>query len=123
MHHYGALLWCVSLGERIGWPSTLASVYTIALISDQTPEVNVFDAKQLDELTRGVLNALPSGVREVQQDLGKNLRAALQSVFTKLDLVTREEFEVQSAVLLRTREKLTALEARVAELEKLSGKE
>lgn len=123
MHHYGALLWCVSLGEPIGWPSTLASVYTIALISDQTPEVNVFDAKQLDELTRGVLNALPSGVREVQQDLGKNLRAALQSVFTKLDLVTREEFEVQSAVLLRTREKLTALEARVAELEKLSGKE
>lgn len=83
----------------------------------------MFDTKQLDELTRGVLNALPTGVREMQEDVEKNLRAALQSVFAKLDLVTREEFEVQSAVLLRTREKLTALEARVAELEKLSGKE
>lgn len=83
----------------------------------------MFDTKQLDELTRGVLNALPTGMREMQQDVEKNLRAALQSVFAKLDLVTREEFEVQSAVLLRTREKLTALEARVAELEKLSGKE
>jgi len=79
---------------------------------------NVFDAKQLDELANNVLKALPTGVREMQQDVEKNLRGALQSVFAKLDLVTREEFEVQSAVLLRTREKLTALEARVSELEK-----
>ena len=79
----------------------------------------MFDAKQLDELTQRVVNALPPGVREMQQDVEKNLRAALQSVFAKLDLVTREEFEVQSAVLLRTREKLTALEARVVQLEKI----
>ena len=78
----------------------------------------MFDAKQLDELANNVLKALPTGVREMQQDVEKNLRGALQSVFAKLDLVTREEFEVQSAVLLRTREKLTALEARVSELEK-----
>lgn len=83
----------------------------------------MFDTKQLDELTRGVLNALPSGVREAGQDVEKNLRAALQGIFAKLDLVTREEFEVQSAVLLRTREKLTALEARIAELEKQADKE
>ena len=51
-------------------------------------------------------------------DIEKNLRAGLQSVFTKLDLVTREEFDVQQEVLLRTREKLEALEAKVAELEK-----
>ncbi len=51
------------------------------------------------------------------KDLEKNLRAMLQSAFAKLDLVTREEFEVQQAVLLRTREKLAALETRIAALE------
>lgn len=50
-------------------------------------------------------------------DIEKNLRAVLQSVFAKLDLVTRDEFDVQQAVLLRTREKLEALEAKVAALE------
>ncbi len=55
------------------------------------------------------------------KDLEKNLRAVLQSVFAKLDLVTREEFDVQQAVLLKTREKLEALETRVAEMEKKSG--
>ena len=51
------------------------------------------------------------------KDVEKNLRAVLQGVFAKLDLVTREEFDVQQAVLQRTREKLEALEARVAGLE------
>lgn len=55
------------------------------------------------------------------KDVEKNLRAVLQSVFSKLDLVTREEFDVQQAVLLKTREKLEALEARVAEMEKKPG--
>lgn len=55
------------------------------------------------------------------KDVEKNLRAVLQSVFTKLDLVTREEFDVQQAVLLKTREKLEALEAKVTEIEKKSG--
>jgi hypothetical protein len=57
------------------------------------------------------------------KDLEKNLRAVLQSVFSKLDLVTREEFDVQQAVLLRTREKLEALEAKVAALEARQGGE
>ena len=52
-------------------------------------------------------------------DIEKNLRAVLQSGFAKLDLVTREEFDVQQEVLTRTREKLTQLEAKVAELEKI----
>lgn len=55
------------------------------------------------------------------KDLEKNLRAVLQGVFAKLDLVTREEFDVQQAVLLRTREKLEALEIRVAALEAGEG--
>jgi len=76
------------------------------------------DPKKLDELARGVLDKLPSGFQTMQQDMEKNLRAALQSVLGKLELVTRDEFEVQSAVLQRTREKLETLETRVDELEK-----
>ena len=78
----------------------------------------MFDPKQLDEIGRRIVGILPSGVREVQRDLEKNVHSILQSAFNKLDLVTREEFEVQMAVLLRTREKLEALEVQVAELEK-----
>ena len=81
----------------------------------------MLDPKYIDEMTRNILDKLPSGVREMQQDIEKNLHAAVQGVLTKLDLVTREEFEVQSAVLLRSREKLAALEARIAELEKQLG--
>ena len=77
----------------------------------------MFDTKKIDELTRGVLDSLPSGLREVQHDLEKGVRSALQSTLARLDLVTREEFEVQAAVLGRTREKLEALERRVAALE------
>ena len=52
------------------------------------------------------------------KDLEKNLRALLSATFTRLDLVTREEFEVQARLLARSREKIGALEARVTELEK-----
>lgn len=51
-------------------------------------------------------------------DIEKNMKAAMAGVFAKLDLVTREEFDVQRELLTRAREKLTALEARIAELEK-----
>jgi BMFP domain-containing protein YqiC len=78
----------------------------------------VLDPKQLDEISRRIADSLPPGLHEVRQDFEKNLHSILQSAFTRLDLVTREEFEVQSAVLLRTREKVEALESRVAELEK-----
>ena len=55
------------------------------------------------------------------KDFEKNSRAMLSSMFAKMDLVTREEFDVQSQVLLRTREKLTQLEAKLAEMEKGSS--
>ncbi len=79
---------------------------------------NRLDPKKLDELARGVLDKLPAGFQTLQQDMEKNLRAALQAALAKMELVTRDEFEVQSAVLQRSREKLEALEARVTELEK-----
>lgn len=73
-------------------------------------------------LKQKVVEEISAKLKEVigkspSADIEKNLRAILHSVFTKLDLVTREEFEVQREVLLRTREKLTALEAKVAALE------
>ena len=83
----------------------------------------MFDPKQLDELTQRVANALPPGFSDIQHDVKKNLRSAMQATFAKLDLVTREEFEVQSAVLQRSREKLEAMETLVADLEKRINKD
>ena len=77
----------------------------------------MIDTSKLDDLVKGISDALPPGVHAFQQDVEKNIKAALTSTFAKLDLVTREEFEVQTEVLKRTREKLEALEKRLAELE------
>ena len=71
----------------------------------------------VDDLARRLGALLPPGMAEARVDLEKNFRAALQSGLQRLDLVTREEFEVQRAVLLKTREKLDALETAVRELE------
>jgi len=74
----------------------------------------VLNAKILEELSAKLSAAANSGPAK---DIEKNMRVLLTQGFTKLDLVTREEFDVQTQVLARMREKLTALEARVAELE------
>jgi BMFP domain-containing protein YqiC len=81
------------------------------------------DAATMNE---NILNDIDRRMREVfaqspAADLEKNVRALLSSFFARLDLVTREEFDVQRQVLLRTREKLALLEAQVAELERRAG--
>ena len=68
--------------------------------------------EDIDRRMRDILARSPAA------DLEKNLRALLQSAFSRLDLVAREEFDVQREVLARTRAKLTELEAKLAELEK-----
>ena len=75
------------------------------------------DPKLIDDLSRRVADNLPRGFQTLQDDLQRNLRASLEAALSRLNLVTREEFEIQQAVLQRTREKLKALEARVALLE------
>lgn len=75
----------------------------------------------IDKLARRLAEELPQSLRSVRDDLEKNFRSVLQSGLGKLDLVTREEFEVQEAVLQRTREKLEALVARLEELESASS--
>ncbi len=73
----------------------------------------------IENLARTLADAVPEGLKSVREDLEHNFRAVLQSGLSKLDLVTREEFEVQEAVLAKTREKLEALEQRLTDLEKL----
>lgn len=77
----------------------------------------MLDPKVFDDLSRRVADSLPRGVQTLQADLERNLRSGLEAALGRLQLVTREEFDVQQAVLRRTREKLEALEARVAALE------
>ena len=64
----------------------------------------------LDDLVDKLGQALPPGARELKHDFEKNARAAVQSALSRMDLVTREEFDIQAALLQRTREKLDRLE-------------
>ena len=73
--------------------------------------------ESIDELARRLADAVPQALRSVKDDLEKNFRSVLRSGLGKLDLVTREEFEVQEAVLSRTRQKLESLEQRLQSLE------
>lgn len=75
------------------------------------------DSKLIEDMARKLAETVPPGVRALQADMEKNFRALLEAGLTKMNLVTREEFDVQQRVLERSREKLTALEAKVAELE------
>lgn len=80
-------------------------------------EFRFIDPRFIDDMARRLAAALPEGVTAVRRDLEDNFKAVLQSALSRLDLVTRQEFDVQAGVLRRTREKLEALEARLAAFE------
>ncbi|WP_244171180.1 ubiquinone biosynthesis accessory factor UbiK [Xanthomonas populi] len=77
----------------------------------------MIDFNKLDDLARRLSDLVPPGLRQSREELQSTFKGALQAGLGKLDLVTREEFDVQRAVLLRTREKLDALEQAVAALD------
>ena len=77
----------------------------------------MIDLGHIDDLAHRLSSLVPPSLREGREELQENFKSVLQAGLARLDLVTREEFEVQRAVLLRTREKLEALQAQVAELE------
>ncbi|MCW8091166.1 ubiquinone biosynthesis accessory factor UbiK [Alteromonas sp. ASW11-130] len=77
----------------------------------------MLDPKKLEELAKQIAGAVPPGVRNMAEEAEGKIKHILQSQLSKLDLVTREEFDVQSQVLIRTREKLELMEARLAALE------
>lgn len=77
----------------------------------------MLDPKKLEDLAKQIADAVPPGVKNMAEEAETRVKTVLQSQLSKLDLVTREEFDIQSQVLIRTREKLDAMEGRIAELE------
>ncbi|GEA13593.1 accessory factor UbiK family protein [Alteromonas sp. KUL49] len=77
----------------------------------------MLDPKKLEELAKQIADAVPPGVKNIAEEAEGKIKQVLQAQLSKLDLVTREEFDIQSQVLIKTREKLEAMEARIAKLE------
>ncbi|WP_241611126.1 ubiquinone biosynthesis accessory factor UbiK [Rosenbergiella epipactidis] len=79
----------------------------------------MIDAKKIEQIARQVQDSLPQGIRNLGDDVEKKIRQVLQAQLSRMELVNRDEFDVQTQVLVRTREKLALLEKR---LEALEGK-
>jgi ubiquinone biosynthesis accessory factor UbiK len=79
--------------------------------------MSFFDPKGLDDLSRKLADSIPEPMRAFARDFESNFKAVLQSQLGKLDLVNRQEFDVQAALLERTQARLAALEARLKELD------
>jgi BMFP domain-containing protein YqiC len=79
--------------------------------------MSFLNSNGLDELARRLAEAVPESVRAFGRDLEGNFKAVLQAQLSKLDLVSRQEFDVQAAILERTQANLNAMEARLKELE------
>ena len=77
----------------------------------------MIDPNVLDQLTKRLSDSVPDSFKVLQSDLEKNIKASIQAVFRDMDLVTRDEFDIQAALLSRTAEKLKKLEDRLTELE------
>jgi len=81
----------------------------------------MLDPKKLEEIAKNITDAIPPGFKNMADEAEGRVKQVLQAQLTKLDFVSREEFDIQSQVLLRTREKLEALESRLAEIEAASN--
>jgi ubiquinone biosynthesis accessory factor UbiK len=79
--------------------------------------MGIMDSNGLDDLARRLADSVPESLRAFGRDLESNFKAVLQAQLAKLDLVTRQDFDVQAAILLRTQAKLTDLEARLKDIE------
>ncbi len=78
----------------------------------------MIDPNVLDQLTKRLSDSIPDSFKLLQGDLEKNFKATIQAIFNDMNLVSRDEFDIQAALLARTVEKLKQLEERVSELEK-----
>tara|TARA_R110001583_G_scaffold1542_8_gene11971 strand:+ start:10715 stop:10969 length:255 start_codon:yes stop_codon:yes gene_type:complete len=81
----------------------------------------MINAKKIEEIAKQVTDAIPPGLKTMANDFEDKTKAVLQRKLSQLDVVTREEFDVQTQVLIKTRTKLAALEARLTELEANKG--
>jgi BMFP domain-containing protein YqiC len=80
-------------------------------------KMSFMNSNGLDDLAKRLADSVPESLRAFGRDLEGNFKAVLQAQLAKLDLVTRQDFDVQAAILERTQAKLTAIEARLKELE------
>lgn len=78
----------------------------------------MIDPKIIDDFARKISEAIPPGVSTLKNEMEQNLRTTIESLFSKLNMVSRDEFDIQAAVLKRTREKLEELEQQLTKLEK-----
>lgn len=82
----------------------------------------MFDAKKLEQVARQIHESMPQPVKDLGSDMDQKVRQVIQGQLNKLDVVSREEFDVQTQVLLRTRQKLTEMEQKLDQLEaRLAG--
>ena len=79
--------------------------------------ISVIELKKIDDIVESITKVLPAGSSHVTREIRENVRITLEAGFVRMNLVTREEFDAQTLVLQRTREKLDALEKIVASLE------
>jgi BMFP domain-containing protein YqiC len=77
----------------------------------------MINAKKIEEIAKQVTDAIPPGLKTMANDIEDKTKTVLQRKLSQLDVVSREEFDVQTQVLLKTRTKLAELEARLVELE------
>ncbi|GEA52905.1 hypothetical protein VIN01S_37090 [Vibrio inusitatus NBRC 102082] len=83
----------------------------------------MFDPKKLEQIAKQIHESMPQPVKDLGTDVDQKVRQVIQAQLNKLDVISREEFEVQTQVLLRTRQKLNEMEKKMADLEeKLSSK-
>jgi ubiquinone biosynthesis accessory factor UbiK len=107
---------CTTLGSKCGFFCDHA--YLSLVFSQWLRYQSHMGDDSIENLARKLAESVPDGMRSIASDLETNFRGVLRSGLNKLDLVTREEFEVQEAVLARTRKKLERLETKLQELEK-----
>jgi BMFP domain-containing protein YqiC len=77
----------------------------------------MFNAKKIEEIAKQVTDAIPSKFKDIANDIEEKTKVVLQRKLSQLDVVSREEFDVQTQVLLKTREKLAELENKLADIE------
>ena len=115
----GSQTWRTNM-ERESPRSLHAGAQSLTLPATPYPLIHfpmAFDPRLIDDLARRLAGSVPESVVALRRDLEQNFKGVLQGQLARLELVTREEFDVQAAVLKRTRAKLAALEKRLAELE------
>lgn len=81
----------------------------------------MFDPKQFDDLAKKLFATLPTSLQTIEKEIQQKFNEVLQAAFTRMNLITREEFDVQAKVLARTRDKLELLQTQVDTLLKINA--